>query len=68
MVLNLKVVIFFTYQNTKTFWQKVTLQIGLKKFSILKKLKTLFHGHMASVILTERNSCNILRKIVSKID
>ena len=32
-VLNFKLVIMLEYQNTKTFLQKVTLQIGLKKFS-----------------------------------
>ena len=31
-ILNLKLVIFLEYQNIKTFLQKVTLQIGLKKF------------------------------------
>ena len=30
--LNLKLVIMLKYQNTKTFLQKVTLQIGLKRF------------------------------------
>ena len=42
MILNLKLVIFREYQNTKIFLQKVTLQIPLKKFLWLKKLKTLF--------------------------
>ena len=31
-ILNSKLVIFLEYQNIKTFLQKVTLQIGLKKF------------------------------------
>ena len=35
----------------KTFLQKVTLQIGLKKFLRLKKLKILFCGHMLLEIL-----------------
>ena len=35
----------------KTFLQKVTLQIGLKKFLQLKKLKILFCGHMLLEIL-----------------
>ena len=30
--LNLKLVIMLKYQNTNTFLQKVTLQIGLKRF------------------------------------
>ena len=42
MILNLKLVIFPEYQNTKIFLQKVTFQIPLKKFLWLKKLKTLF--------------------------
>ena len=32
MILNLKLVIFREYQNTKIFLQKVTFQIPLKKF------------------------------------
>ena len=32
--------------NIKTFLQKLTLQIGLKKFLLLRKLKILFRGHM----------------------
>ena len=32
MILNLKLVIFREYQNTKIFLQKVTSQIPLKKF------------------------------------
>ena len=31
-ILNLKIVIMLEYQNTTIFLQKVTLQIGLKKF------------------------------------
>ena len=34
------------YQNTKTFLFKAILQIGLKKFLCLKKLKILFCGHV----------------------
>ena len=37
--LDLKLVILLEYQNIKIFLQKVTLQIGLKKFLWLKKLK-----------------------------
>ena len=42
------------YQNTKMFLQKVTLQIGQKKFLPLKRLKTLFLGHMLLVTLKEK--------------
>ena len=34
-----KLVIIYKYQNTKTFLQKVTLQIALKKVLWLKNLK-----------------------------
>ena len=36
--------------NTKTFLLKATLQIGLKKYLLLKKLKILFHGLMLLMI------------------
>ena len=39
------------YQNTKTFLLNAILQIGLKKFLLLKKLKMQFHGHMLRMIL-----------------
>ena len=39
------------YQNIEIFLQKITFQIGLKKFLQLKKLKTLCRGHMLFVIL-----------------
>ena len=35
--------IFLEYQNIKIFLQKVTLQIYLKKFLLLKKLQKLYH-------------------------
>ena len=38
-ILNLKLVILLEYQNMKIFFQKVTLQIDLKKFLWLKKVK-----------------------------
>ena len=41
-----KVVQHHVYLNIKTFLQKVLLQIGLKKFLWLKKLKIQFCGHM----------------------
>ena len=52
MILNLKLVILLEYRNIKTFLLKVILQIGLKKFLLLKKLKIQFHGHMSLMILT----------------
>ena len=39
------------YQNIKTFLEKPMFQIGLKTLLWLKKLKTLFRGHMLLVIL-----------------
>ena len=45
-ILNLKLVVLSEYQNIKIFLQKVTLQIVLKKFLWLKKLKILCHGHV----------------------
>ena len=36
------------------FWQKTMFQIGLKKFSWLKRLQTLCHKHMFLVILMEK--------------
>ena len=47
---NLKLVIMLEYQNKKTFLLKDILQIGLKKFLWLKKLKIQFHGHMLLMI------------------
>ena len=41
------------HQNLKLFLQKVTLQVGPRKFLILKMLKTLCCGHISSMILTE---------------
>ena len=45
-ILNLKLMIIKQFLNIKTFLQKVTLQIGLKMFLWLKKLKLLCSGHM----------------------
>ena len=42
------------YQNIKLFLQKVTLQISLKKFLWLKRLKILCLGHMLLMILMEK--------------
>ena len=38
--------ILLEYQYTKNFLEKVTLQIGQKKFLWLKKLKILCRGHV----------------------
>ena len=40
----------------KRFLQKAMLQIGLKKFLWLKKLKLLCHRYVVSFILTEKKS------------
>ena len=48
---NLKLLVMLEYQNIKTFLEKAMIQIGLKTFLLLKKLKTLFRGHMLLVIL-----------------
>ena len=42
---NLKMVTMLEFQNINTFLLKYTLQIGQKKFLLLVKLKTQFHGH-----------------------
>ena len=47
-------VILLEYQNIKIFLQKVTLQIGLKKFLWLKMSKILWRGHMLFMILMEK--------------
>ena len=52
-ILNLKLVILLEYQNIKTFLQKITFQIVLKKFLLLKMLKTLCREHMLLEILTD---------------
>ena len=53
-ILNFKLVIVLEYQNIKIFLQKVTLQICLKKFLGLKKLKIMWRGHMLSLIFIEK--------------
>ena len=61
--LNLKLVTMLEHQNMKMFLQKVTLQIGLKKFLRLKKLRTLFRVHMLLVILKEKK---LLKRFTKK--
>ena len=53
----------YEYQNIKTFLQKVTFQIGLKKFLKLKTLENLCHGHMLLVILTMKK---LLKRFMKK--
>ena len=36
---NLKFVVLLEYQNIKIFLQNVAFQIGLKKFSVIKRIK-----------------------------
>ena len=50
-ILNFRLVIMLKYQNIETFLLKDILQIGLKKFLWLKKIKIQFHGHMLLMIL-----------------
>ena len=51
---NLKLVIILEYQNIKIFLHKVTLQIGLKKFLGLKKLKMLRRAQMLLNMLIKK--------------
>ena len=53
-ILNLRLVILLEYQNIKIVLQKFTLQIGLKKFLWLKKLKIPCCGHMLLMIIMEK--------------
>ena len=52
------------YKNI--FFQKVTLQIGPKKFVSSKKLKILSREHMLLMIVTAKICWNILRKRIAK--
>ena len=59
------------YRNIKIFLQKDIFKIGLKKFFLLKKLKTLCRGHMLLVILKvkklfERFTKNNCKKQIRK--
>ena len=53
------------YQNLKTFLQKVTFQIGLKKFLWLQKLKIPCRGHMLLTI-SDLNGKQIVRMFHEK--
>ena len=59
-ILNLELMILLGYQIIKTFFGKVTLQIGLKKW--LKKLKILCRGHVLLVILTSKKLLELFFK------
>ena len=61
-ILDFKLKILLDYQNIKTFLQKAMFQIGQKKFLLLKKLKTLFRGHMLLVILNAKKLLESLTK------
>ena len=50
------------YQNVKTFLQTFTLQIGLKKCLLLKKLQIICRGHMLLVILIVKNLLELFMK------
>ena len=52
------------YQNTKLFLQNITLEVGLKNFLWLKKLKILYGGHMLLMVLTEKK---LLERFMKKI-
>ena len=50
------------YQNIKIFLQKVTFQIVLNNFFGLKKLKTLYCGHVISDLNGEQNVGTFYKK------
>ena len=64
---NLKLVILLEYQNIEIFLQKVTLQINLKRFLWLKKLKILCRRHILLMILTEKKLLELFTKTNCKI-
>ena len=64
--LKYKVRILLEYQNIKVFLQKVTFQIGLKKFLWLKKVKILCREHILLVILTEKKFLERFMKLNCK--
>ena len=64
-VLNLKLLIVLEYQNTKPVLLKDMLQIGLKIFLWLKKLKIMFHGHRL-LMINDLNGEKIIRTFYEK--
>ena len=55
------------YQNLKMLFQKVTLQVGLKKFLWLKELKILCVGHMLILTLMEKKLLKYFAKTNLKL-
>ena len=53
------------HQNKKIFLQMFPLQIGLKKFLLLKKIKTLCRGHI--LLVTKKKLQKIIAKKKKKI-
>ena len=53
-------------KNIKIFLHKVVLQIGLKKFLWLEKLKILFYGHMLLMLLIENKLLELFTKKLAK--
>ena len=61
-IVNLKLVILLEYQNIKTFLESTMFQIALRKFLLLKKLKTLYCGHIFLVILKAKKMLELFTK------
>ena len=55
-ILNLKFVIMWEFLNTRMFLLKDICQIGQRKYSLLRKLKTLCHGHVINDLNGEENN------------
>ena len=64
--INEELMILLEYQNVRTFLQKDILRIGRKKFLLLKKLKTLFYGHLILVNLTVKKLLELFTKRILK--
>ena len=50
------------YQNIKTFLQRATFQISLKKVLLLEKLKRLFRGNVLLVMLKAKKLLELFTK------
>ena len=61
-ILTLELMILLEYENIKTFLQKAIFQIGLKKFLLSQKLKTLCRGHMILGILKMKKLLELFMK------
>ena len=64
-ILNLKLEILLEYQNTKIFSLKDILQIGMKKFLWLKRLKILFHGEI--LVMSQLSLISHMISMVKKL-